>query len=128
MVADLLKNSGLKLEENSDFCPFIEKYIPSRKMSESQWNEAVKKDPAHGRIVCRCEKITEADIVSSIRRTIGARNVDAVKRRTRAGMGRCQGGFCSPRVIEILSKELGIPLEEVTKAGGKSVFLLKKTK
>lgn len=128
MVADLLKKSGLKLEEKSDFCPYIEKYTPSRKMSESQWNEAVKKDPAHGRIVCRCEKITEADIIASIRRTIGARSVDAVKRRTRAGMGRCQGGFCSPRVVEILSKELGIPLEEVTKSGGKSTFLLKKTK
>jgi len=128
MVADVLKKNGLKLEDKPDYCPYIEKYTPSRKMSESQWNEAVKKDPAHGRIVCRCEKITEADIVASIRRTIGARNVDAVKRRTRAGMGRCQGGFCSPRVVEILSKELGIPFEEVTKSGGKSVFLLKKTK
>jgi len=128
MVADLLKESGLKLEAKADFCPSIEKYTPSRKMSESQWNEAVKKDPAHGRIVCRCEKISEADIVASIRRTIGARNIDAVKRRTRAGMGRCQGGFCSPRIVEILSKELGISFEEVTKFGGKSVFLLKKTK
>ncbi|MDI9482249.1 MAG: (2Fe-2S)-binding protein, partial [Bacillota bacterium] len=54
--------------------------------------------------------------------------VDAVKRRTRAGMGRCQGGFCSPRIVEILSKELGIPFEEVTKSGGESVFLLKRTK
>ncbi|HEY8499649.1 MAG TPA: NAD(P)/FAD-dependent oxidoreductase [Clostridia bacterium] len=128
MVADLLKKSGLILEEKPDFCPSIEKYTPSRNMSEAQWNEAVKKDPAHGRIVCRCEKVTEADVVSSIRRTIGARNVDAVKRRTRAGMGRCQGGFCSPRIVEILSKELGISFEEVTKSSGKSVFLLGKTK
>ena len=128
MVVELLKKSGLKLEAKPDFCPLIEKYTSSRKMSKSQWNEAVKKDPAHGRIVCRCEKITEADIVTSIRRTIGARSVDAVKRRTRAGMGRCQGGFCSPRIVEILSKELGIPFEEVTKSGGESVFLLKRTK
>lgn len=128
MVVELLKKSGLKLEAKPDFCPLIEKYTPSRKMSKSQWNEAVKKDPAHGRIVCRCEKITEADIVTSIRRTIGARSVDAVKRRIRAGMGRCQGGFCSPRIVEILSKELGIPFEEVTKSGGESVFLLKRTK
>ena len=64
------------------------------------------------------------EIIDAIHRVPGARSIDGVKRRTRAGMGRCQGGFCSPRVIEILSRELGIPMEEVTKAGGNSKIIV----
>mgnify|MGYP002869780216 CR=1 FL=1 len=67
--------------------------------------------------------ITEAEIVAAIHRPVGARSIDAVKRRTRAGMGRCQGGFCSPRVAAILAQETGIPLEDITKNGGKSYLL-----
>ena len=74
-------------------------------------------------MVCRCEQITESEIVQAIRRPVGARSIDAVKRRVRAGMGRCQGGFCSPLVIEILARELGVAPEEIRKRGGSSYML-----
>ena len=84
--------------------------------------------PEYGRIICRCETITEGEIIDSIRRPLGARSLDGVKRRTRAGMGRCQGGFCSPRVMDIISRETGIPLDNVTKSGGDSRILNGRTK
>lgn len=86
-------------------------------LSDEEVNEQVERDPSAGRIVCRCEKVTEAEIVAAIHSPIPATTVDAVKRRVRAGMGRCQGGFCAPRVIGILSRELGIPVTEVKKGG-----------
>lgn len=81
-------------------------------------NDLVKENSAWGRIVCRCEKVTEAEIVEAIHSPLEAYTVDAVKRRTRAGMGRCQGGFCGPRVMEIIARELNIPLDKVRKGGG----------
>ena len=75
-----------------------------------------------GRIVCRCEQVTEAEILDALHRPVPARSVDGVKRRTRAGMGRCQGGFCSPRVMELISRETGIPFGKITKCGGNSVM------
>lgn len=75
----------------------------------------IAKDPRYGRVICRCETITEGEIVDAIHRPVGARTVDGVKRRTRAGMGRCQGGFCGPRVTQILARELNIPVTEVRK-------------
>ena len=92
-------------------------------MNDEERSEAVIRDPAYGNIVCRCEVVTEAEIRQAIRRPVGARSVDGVKRRTRAGMGRCQGGFCSPRAVQILSEETGIPLQKITKNGGKSFLL-----
>ena len=83
----------------------------------------IEKNPAYGKIICRCETITEGEIIDAIHRPLGARNLDMVKRRTRGGMGRCQGGFCSPRVTEILSRELGIPMDQITKNGGGSYIL-----
>ena len=77
-------------------------------------------------MVCRCEQITEGEIREAIRR--GARSLDGVKRRVRAGMGRCQGGFCSPRTLELLHEELGIPMTELTKSGGDSRLLAGRTK
>lgn len=81
----------------------------------------IEQDPRYGHVICRCETVTEGEIVEAIRR--GARTVDGVKFRTRAGMGRCQGGFCGPRVIAILARELNIPPEEVTKKGGASYMV-----
>ena len=72
---------------------------------------AIARDPAYGKIVCRCETVSEAEIRAAIRCRIGARTLDGVKRRTRAGMGRCQGGFCTPRIIAILCEELGLEPE-----------------
>ena len=92
-------------------------------MSEEERAEACRANPDYGRIVCRCEVVTEAEIRDAIRRPVGARSIDGVKRRTRAGMGRCQGGFCSPRVVEILCEELGLSPLEITKSGGNSYLL-----
>ena len=97
---------------------------PFAEMDAAERQAAYEHDPAYGNIVCRCEQITEAEIRAAIRRPVGARSIDAIKRRTRAGMGRCQGGFCSPRVLEILSEELDIPPTEVTKSGGASRMLV----
>ena len=113
----------LGLVENPDFDP-IRKAIPKfREMSDEEREAAIAADPDFGKIVCRCETVTEAEIRESIRRPVGARDVDGVKRRTRAGMGRCQAGFCTPRTVEILAEELGVSPLEVTKFGGDSRML-----
>ena len=96
---------------------------PFHEMSEEERAEAVRRDPAYGNIICRCEVVTEAEIRAAIRRPVGARTVDGVKRRTRAGMGRCQGGFCMPRVADIIAEETGVSLLNVTKNGGESRLL-----
>lgn len=83
----------------------------------------VSENPAYANIICRCESISEGEILSAIHRPVGAVTLDGVKRRVRAGMGRCQGGFCSPKVLEILAGELGIPVEEVRKSGQASVIV-----
>ncbi len=96
---------------------------PFSAMTDRERAAACRKNPDYGRIVCRCEVVTEAEIRDAIRRPVGARSIDGVKRRTRAGMGRCQGGFCSPRVMEILCEELGVSPLEITKCGGESRLL-----
>jgi len=97
---------------------------PFSAMTEEERAAACRENPDYGRIVCRCEVVTEAEIRDAIRRPVGARSIDGVKRRTRAGMGRCQGGFCSPRVAEILCEELGLSPLEITKCGGDSRLLV----
>ena len=97
-------------------------------LSVNERNELIRKEPAYGRIICRCEMITEGEIIDAIRRPLGARSLDGIKRRTRAGMGRCQSGFCSPRVMEIINRELQIPMEKITKLGGESKMVLERTK
>ena len=83
---------------------------------------------AYANMICRCESISEGEILDAIHRPVGATTVDGVKRRTRAGMGRCQGGFCSPKVVAILSRELGVPMEEIRKSDQDSVMLYGDTK
>lgn len=97
-------------------------------LSVEEKNALIKENPSYGKMVCRCERITEGEIVRAVTTNPKATNVDAVKRRTRAGMGRCQGGFCQIYVAEIISRELNIPIEKVTKSGGKSYLLQGKTK
>ena len=89
-------------------------------MSDTERAELIAQNPLYGKIVCRCENVTEGEIVDSIRRPVGATDLDGVKRRTRAGMGRCQMGFCTPRIMEILARELNKDMTEITKFGGKS--------
>ncbi len=97
-------------------------------LSVEEKNNIIKENPAYGKIVCRCERITEGEIVRAIKTNPPATNVDAIKRRTRSGMGRCQGGFCQPQVVEIIARELNIPIEQVTKSGKGSYLLRGKTK
>ena len=92
-------------------------------MSDEEKHAFIQKNPAYGKIVCRCESISEGEILNAIHRNPGARDLDGIKRRTRSGMGRCQGGFCGPQVMALLSRELGIGMEEVTKNGGDSYMV-----
>ena len=88
----------------------------------------IRRDSSFGRIICRCEQITEGEIIESIRRPLGARTVDGVKRRCRPGSGRCQGGFCGPRVLEILARELTLSRKDLLKDKKGSHILVGKTK
>jgi glycerol-3-phosphate dehydrogenase len=124
----MLADMGLKLTEKSEFNPKIDRAKPFRDMTDEERAEAISENPMYGKIICRCETVTEADIINFIRCPYPPRSVDAVKRRTRAGMGRCQGGFCSPRVVEILARELGEDMTNITKSGGQSYILTGKTK
>ena len=92
-------------------------------MTAEERQRACEQNPEYGVVVCRCEQVTEAEVRAAIRRPVGARSIDGVKRRTRAGMGRCQGGFCSPRVLEILCEELGVLPTAITKDGGEGYVL-----
>lgn len=109
----LMSGAGFVLKEN-----FIKKREGIIKFSEQPvevQNALILENPLYGNVVCRCETITEAEIMQAIHRPLGAKSVDAVKRRVRAGMGRCQGGFCGPKVIEILARELNVAPEEINK-------------
>lgn len=110
--------SDIKAVKKAEYTAVMPKHNRLNELDEDSIDTLIAKDRAWGRIVCRCEKVTEAEIVEAIHSPLPARTVDAVKRRTRAGMGRCQGGFCGPRVMEIISRELGIPLNEVKKGNG----------
>lgn len=117
-VIDLLDSEGLELEEDPNFDPDRETPPVFSELSEKEREELIEEDSKYGKIACRCEKVTEKEIVDAIREPVPALTLDAVKRRTRAGMGRCQAGFCRPRTIKILSQELNIPVEEVQKKKG----------
>ena len=119
---------GAALKPLEDYNPERAPMHAFREADVAEKNEIIKRDKSYGRIICRCEEITEGEIIAAIRSNPGARDLDGVKRRTRAQMGRCQGGFCSPQIVEIISRELGIPYEEVTKSGGDSRINISKTK
>ena len=119
----LLESMGLALKERADYKTGRPEKVRFREMSDEERREVIAKNPLYGKIICRCETVTEGEIVDAIHRPLGARDLDMVKRRTRAGMGRCGSGFCSPRTVEILARELGVPMSEITKCGGDSVIL-----
>lgn len=126
-VAELVRDL-LKLEEKENFIGTRKGILNPSELSLEARNALIRENPAYGQIICRCESISEGEILDTIHRPLGARSLDGVKRRVRAGMGRCQGGFCAPRVMEILARELGIPELEVTKAGPGSELLVGRTK
>ncbi|NLW73472.1 MAG: NAD(P)/FAD-dependent oxidoreductase [Clostridiales bacterium] len=115
-VVDMLIESGMKAEFKTNHNPRRRGIPCFAEMSDEERAELIARDKRYGNIICRCETVTEGQICDAIHRTLGARSLDAVKRRVRAGMGRCQGGFCTPKVIEIIARELGIPVEEVRKS------------
>ena len=122
MVAKMVKEA-LNLSENKYFVAERKGILNPQTLSKEERTALVKECPEYGNIICRCEMVTEGEILDAIRRPLGARSLDGIKRRTRAGMGRCQSGFCSPRTMEILARELGINMAEVTKAGGESKII-----
>ena len=127
-IISLLAADGLTLTKKADHNPRRAPMHGFREASIEEKNRIIKENPAYGRIVCRCETVTEGEILAAIRQNPKPRDLDGVKRRTRAQMGRCQGGFCSPYIVELLAKEQNIPYEAVTKFGGGSYINVGKTK
>ncbi len=127
-ILDMLWKMGLTIMEKYDYNPYRTSPHYFNEASEEKKNEIIKKDSRYGRILCRCESITEGEIAYAIRHNPKPLDLDGVKRRTRAQMGRCQGGFCLPYIIEMLAKEQNLPYEAVTKSGGKSYINIGKTK
>ena len=121
-IAELLKEK-MELPDDPEYDGRRKGILNPQKLSIEERNELIRKNPAYGNMICRCEMITEGEIIDAIRRPLGARSLDGVKRRTRAGMGRCQSGFCMPRTMEILARELKIRQQEITKCGGESKII-----
>jgi len=126
-VAALLEEKGVALHKKPSFDPNISRRLFSE-MTEEEQSAKIKENPLYGRVICRCENITEGDIVDAIKAPIGATTLEGVKRRCRAGMGRCQSGFCGPKVQEILARELGRTLDEVMLEKNASYILTGRTK
>ena len=122
-VANIVKGI-LKPKENENFIGIRKGVLNPDNLSIEERNKLIKEYPAYGNIVCRCETVSEGEIIDAIRRPLGAKTLDGIKRRTRAGAGRCQAGFCTPRSIEILSRELNLPQSKISKCGGKSTFIV----
>jgi glycerol-3-phosphate dehydrogenase len=113
-----------KPSKNADFIETRKGILNPKKLSEDEYKKLIKEKPEYGNIICRCEMITEGEIMDAVNRPLGAKSLDGVKRRTRAGMGRCQAGFCSPRTMEIIAREKKISQLDITKSGGKSKIVV----
>lgn len=120
-----MREAGLVMERKQGFVPVRRAIVSFADKSDEEKDRLIQHDPRYGKIVCRCEQITESEIVQAIHRPVGARTLDALKRRVRVGMGRCQGGFCSPLAAEILSRELGLPADEIRKRNRGSYLFMK---
>lgn len=127
-VGQIFRSIAPQYERKSEFTATRPAPVRVNELSEEERRKLVEKDKRYGRIVCRCEGITEGEIIDAIKAPCGARDVDGVKRRTRAGMGRCQSGFCGSKVVEILARELDLPMNQITKNGNRSKILYGKTK
>jgi len=113
ILKGILKRNKEELTEKGDYNPRRRAVIRFKELEDSEKVQVIKKDPKYGRVICRCETITEGEIVDAIHRNAGATTVKGVKKRTGASLGRCQGGFCGPRIVEILARELGKEMHEV---------------
>lgn len=122
-VAELLREK-LELEEDPSYVGTRKGILDPKELTKEERTALIREQPAYGQIICRCESVSEGEILDAIHRPLGARSLDGVKRRVRAGMGRCQAGFCSPKVMEILARELGVSQSEITKCGGDSKIIV----
>ena len=127
-VEEFLELLGVEMKVKEDYNPIRPKPERFTNFTREQLDQKILEDPLWGRIVCRCETIPEREIINAIHAPVGATTVDGVKFRCRPGMGRCQGGFCRPRVMEILARELNVPIEEITKRGEDTNIVVGKTK
>ncbi|MGN6711261.1 NAD(P)/FAD-dependent oxidoreductase [Anaerocolumna jejuensis] len=123
MVVDLLRDL-IHLSKKENFILKRKGILDPSTLTMEERNELIQKNNTYGNIICRCEMISEGEIIDAIRRPLGARSLDGIKRRVRAGAGRCQAGFCTPRTLEIMVRELEIPMEEITKSGGRSYIVM----
>lgn len=123
MVADIIRELA-RPRENPDFVGTRKGILDPRTLEHEEREALIREHPAYGTIVCRCEMITQGEIEDAISRPLGAKSLDGVKRRTRAGMGRCQAGFCSPKTMEILAEKRGMTPFEITKSGGNSNLIV----
>lgn len=119
MVGDILRGK-MNLTENIHFQGKRKGLLNPKALTKDEYNKLIKENPTYGIVVCRCERVTEGEIVDAIRRPLGATTLDGIKRRTRAGMGRCQSGFCAPKVMEILARELQVDRKAIRKSGVRS--------
>ena len=115
-VRDILAGM-MELKEKENFVETRKGIVRFRELPIEEQNRLISENPAYGQIICRCEEITEGEILDAIHRPLGATTLDGIKRRTRAGMGRCQAGFCTPKTMEILSRELHLELKDIRKTG-----------
>ncbi|MFX1377302.1 MAG: NAD(P)/FAD-dependent oxidoreductase [Promethearchaeota archaeon] len=127
-VVEFLELLGLELNLKTNYNPTRPKPDRFKEFTKEELDNKIQEDPRWGRIICRCETIPEKEIINAIHSPVGATTIDGIKFRCRPGMGRCQGGFCRPRVIEILSKELNKQYEEITKRGEDTNILIERTK
>ena len=122
-TVDILKSLGMEAAEKENWDGTRPNTCAFQEMTDEEKDAYIKENPAFGKIVCRCETVSEGEILLAIRTNPKALDLDGVKRRTRSGMGRCQGGFCSPYIMKLIARENDIPMEEVTKFGGESWVL-----
>ncbi len=127
-VAQMMKDGGIEMQKKVDFIATRRPAHYFRELSIDEKNEIIKEHPEYAHVICRCEIVTEGEILEAIRTNPKPRDIDGVKRRTRASMGRCQGGFCTPYIIELLASELGCEYTDITKFGGRSYINIGKTK
>ena len=126
-AAELLKNAGLELTEKTEFTD-ERRHIRFKELSAEEKNKVIKERPEYGRVICRCETITEGEIIDALRSPIPPVSLDGIKRRAGSGMGRCQGGFCGPKVLEIMAKHLNTAYENILQDNTGSYILTEPTK
>lgn len=127
MVADMVRNR-LHPGERKNHISTRKGFIDVARLTPEEWNALILENPAYGNMICRCESVTEGSIIDACHRSIPCRTLDGLKRRVRAGAGRCQAGFCSPKSMEILSRELNIPMDQIQKSGKGSVIIVSRDK